>query len=89
MRCLKIQAIGPICKTSSCDGFSMAKYFCSVCRFFDDERYGFILLKLSLLNAVHFHINTYFQKVHIFPIRQWIFKVQTIFYNTNADANGL
>lgn len=38
MRCLKIQAVGPICTTPACNGFSMAKYFCSICKFFDDER---------------------------------------------------
>ncbi|KAJ9676987.1 hypothetical protein PVL29_022132 [Vitis rotundifolia] len=38
MRCLKIQAVGPICKTPSCNGLSMAKYYCSICKFFDDER---------------------------------------------------
>ncbi|XP_010274617.1 PREDICTED: uncharacterized protein LOC104609887 [Nelumbo nucifera] len=38
MRCLKIQAVGPICTTPSCNGFSMAKYYCNICKFFDDER---------------------------------------------------
>ncbi|XP_068642965.1 zinc finger protein BRUTUS-like isoform X1 [Aristolochia californica] len=38
MRCLKIQPIGPFCKTPSCEEFSMAKYYCSICKFFDDER---------------------------------------------------
>ncbi|KAL6969877.1 hypothetical protein U1Q18_029591 [Sarracenia purpurea var. burkii] len=38
MRCLKIQAVGSICTTPSCNGFSMAKYYCSICKFFDDER---------------------------------------------------
>ncbi|GFS30555.1 zinc finger protein-like protein [Actinidia rufa] len=33
MRCLKIQAIGPICATPSCNGLSMAQYYCSVCKF--------------------------------------------------------
>ncbi|KAL6007536.1 hypothetical protein ACLOJK_033034 [Asimina triloba] len=37
MRCLKIQAVGPVCKTPSCEGFSMAKYYCNICKFFDDE----------------------------------------------------
>ncbi|KAI9169178.1 hypothetical protein LWI28_008239 [Acer negundo] len=39
MRCLKIQPAGPVCTTPSCGGFSMAKYYCSICRFFDDERH--------------------------------------------------
>ncbi|XP_065880980.1 zinc finger protein BRUTUS-like [Euphorbia lathyris] len=38
MRCLKIQPVGQVCSTPSCVGFSMAKYFCSICKFFDDER---------------------------------------------------
>ncbi|KAK4843002.1 hypothetical protein QYF36_002606 [Acer negundo] len=38
MHCLKIQAVGPICMTPSCNGLSMAKYYCNICKFFDDER---------------------------------------------------
>ncbi|XP_071686362.1 zinc finger protein BRUTUS-like [Rutidosis leptorrhynchoides] len=38
MKCLKIQPVGPTCSTPSCNGFSMAKYYCSYCKFFDDER---------------------------------------------------
>ncbi|XP_057485811.1 zinc finger protein BRUTUS-like [Actinidia eriantha] len=38
MLCLKIQAVGPICTTPSCNGLSMAKYYCNICKFFDDER---------------------------------------------------
>ncbi|MQL90863.1 hypothetical protein Taro_023463, partial [Colocasia esculenta] len=38
MRCLKVQPVGPTCRTPSCEGFSMAKYFCNICKFFDDER---------------------------------------------------
>ncbi|KAI0513596.1 hypothetical protein KFK09_009623 [Dendrobium nobile] len=38
MRCLIVQPIGPTCKTPSCSGFSMAKYYCNICKFFDDER---------------------------------------------------
>ncbi|OVA12998.1 zinc finger protein [Macleaya cordata] len=38
MRCLKVQPIGPICATPSCNGLSMAKYYCNICKFFDDER---------------------------------------------------
>ncbi|OWM86304.1 hypothetical protein CDL15_Pgr011128 [Punica granatum] len=37
MRCLNIQPVGPTCTTPSCDGLSMAKYYCSICKFFDDE----------------------------------------------------
>ncbi|CAJ1936860.1 unnamed protein product [Sphenostylis stenocarpa] len=38
MRCLNVQPIGPMCVTPSCNGFSMAKYYCNICKFFDDER---------------------------------------------------
>ncbi|GAV65874.1 Hemerythrin domain-containing protein/zf-CHY domain-containing protein/zf-RING_2 domain-containing protein [Cephalotus follicularis] len=38
MCCLKIQPVGPVCSTPSCDGLSMANYYCSICKFFDDER---------------------------------------------------
>ncbi|KAM3739340.1 hypothetical protein ACB098_08G017200 [Castanea mollissima] len=38
MRCLKIQPVGSVCSTPSCGGLSMAKYYCSICKFFDDER---------------------------------------------------
>ncbi|XP_021653204.2 zinc finger protein BRUTUS isoform X2 [Hevea brasiliensis] len=38
MNCLKIQAVGAICTTPACNGLSMAKYYCNICKFFDDER---------------------------------------------------
>ncbi|XVE64037.1 hypothetical protein DITRI_Ditri07aG0069300 [Diplodiscus trichospermus] len=38
MSCLKIQPVGPICITPSCNGLLMAKYYCNICKFFDDER---------------------------------------------------
>ncbi|XP_047337425.1 zinc finger protein BRUTUS-like [Impatiens glandulifera] len=38
MHCLMIQAVGPSCVTPSCNGFFMAKYYCNICKFFDDER---------------------------------------------------
>ncbi|XVF12294.1 hypothetical protein REPUB_Repub08aG0103500 [Reevesia pubescens] len=38
MGCLKIQPVGPACMTPSCNGLSMAKYYCNICKFFDDER---------------------------------------------------
>ncbi|KAA8541255.1 hypothetical protein F0562_025138 [Nyssa sinensis] len=38
MCCLKIQAVGPICTTPLCNGLTMAKYYCNICKFFDDER---------------------------------------------------
>jgi hypothetical protein len=43
MQCLKIQPVGPLCSTPSCGGLSMAKYYCSICKFFDDERYILLL----------------------------------------------
>jgi zinc finger-like protein len=38
MVCLKVQPVGPNCQTPSCNGLSMAKYYCNICKFFDDER---------------------------------------------------
>ncbi|XP_004301304.1 PREDICTED: uncharacterized protein LOC101310711 [Fragaria vesca subsp. vesca] len=38
MKCLKIQPIGPTCSTASCSDLSMARYFCKICKIFDDER---------------------------------------------------
>ncbi|XP_077210155.1 zinc finger protein BRUTUS-like At1g18910 [Tasmannia lanceolata] len=38
MKCLIIQHIGPRCSNISCEGFSMARYFCSFCKLFDDAR---------------------------------------------------
>ncbi|KAK9705201.1 hypothetical protein RND81_07G040400 [Saponaria officinalis] len=38
MQCCKIQAVGPICTTPSCNGLVMSKYYCGICKFFDDER---------------------------------------------------
>ncbi|PIN00651.1 Zn-finger protein [Handroanthus impetiginosus] len=38
MNCLKIQPVGLACITPSCNGLRMAKYYCSSCKFFDDER---------------------------------------------------
>ncbi|XP_059289814.1 zinc finger protein BRUTUS-like At1g74770 isoform X2 [Lycium ferocissimum] len=38
MKCLKIQPICPSCSTLSCHSFSMAKYYCRICKVFDDDR---------------------------------------------------
>ena len=38
MLCLNVQPVGPNCQSPSCNGLSMAKYYCSICKFFDDER---------------------------------------------------
>ncbi|KAL9243203.1 hypothetical protein vseg_017118 [Gypsophila vaccaria] len=38
MRCLEIQPIGQICTTPSCKGYTMARYYCSICKLFEDER---------------------------------------------------
>ncbi|RXH76061.1 hypothetical protein DVH24_001640 [Malus domestica] len=38
MKCLKMQTVGPTCSTASCSNFSMAKYFCRICKIFDNER---------------------------------------------------
>lgn len=39
MKCLTIQPIGPKCSKLSCNNFSMAKYYCRICKLFDDERW--------------------------------------------------
>ncbi|XP_009769593.1 zinc finger protein BRUTUS-like At1g74770 isoform X3 [Nicotiana sylvestris] len=39
MKCLKIQPLCPNCSSLSCNNFSMAKYYCRICKVFDDERY--------------------------------------------------
>ncbi|KAJ0536424.1 putative transcription factor C2H2 family [Helianthus annuus] len=38
MKCLIVQPIGPTCSTVSCNSLSMARYYCPICKLFDDER---------------------------------------------------
>ncbi|KAL2558992.1 zinc finger protein-related [Forsythia ovata] len=38
MNCLKLQPVGRACATPSCNDLVMARYYCSSCKFFDDER---------------------------------------------------
>ncbi|KAJ8559894.1 hypothetical protein K7X08_003952 [Anisodus acutangulus] len=38
MKCLKIRPICPSCSTLSCNNFSMANYYCKICKVFDDDR---------------------------------------------------
>ncbi|CAI9112382.1 OLC1v1012828C2 [Oldenlandia corymbosa var. corymbosa] len=38
MKCLVIQSIGPTCSNPECNDFSMAKYYCRICKLFDDKR---------------------------------------------------
>ncbi|KAL2515948.1 zinc ion binding [Forsythia ovata] len=38
MKCLVLQPIAPKCSTLSCDGFSMGRYYCRICKLFDDDR---------------------------------------------------
>ncbi|XVF12013.1 hypothetical protein REPUB_Repub08aG0078000 [Reevesia pubescens] len=38
MKCLMIQPIGLTCSTVSCHNLSMGKYYCRICKLFDDER---------------------------------------------------
>ncbi|KAH6558906.1 hypothetical protein KP509_1Z038300 [Ceratopteris richardii] len=38
MKCLEIQPIQQYCATPSCNGFCMAKYYCGICKLFDDKR---------------------------------------------------
>jgi hypothetical protein len=37
MQCLEVQPVSSTCSTSSCNGFPMARYFCSICNFFDNN----------------------------------------------------
>ncbi|KAF2317795.1 hypothetical protein GH714_041109 [Hevea brasiliensis] len=50
MRCLKIQPVGPVCTTPSCGGFSMAKYYCTICKFLMMK--GMFIIVLSAIYAV-------------------------------------
>ncbi|KAL5725526.1 hypothetical protein ACHQM5_008662 [Ranunculus cassubicifolius] len=38
MKCLKVQPVAATCSTISCNDLSMGKYFCGICRLYDDER---------------------------------------------------
>ncbi|XP_022921588.1 zinc finger protein BRUTUS-like At1g74770 [Cucurbita moschata] len=38
MNCLVVQPIGKTCSTVSCGNLSMGKYFCKICKLFDDSR---------------------------------------------------
>ncbi|KAK3226051.1 hypothetical protein Dsin_005913 [Dipteronia sinensis] len=38
MKCLIIQPIGSTCSTISCKNFSMGRYYCRICKLFDDDR---------------------------------------------------
>ncbi|KAL2642312.1 hypothetical protein R1flu_009899 [Riccia fluitans] len=37
MQCLQVQPVSQKCATPSCNGYVMAKYYCSICKFFDDD----------------------------------------------------
>nr|PNR27802.1 hypothetical protein PHYPA_029954 [Physcomitrium patens] len=37
MQCLQVQPVAAVCSTPSCNGFSMARYFCNICKFFDND----------------------------------------------------
>lgn len=38
MRCLKIQPVGQTCSTPSCNNYLLARYYCGICKFFDDDK---------------------------------------------------
>ncbi|XP_042017262.1 zinc finger protein BRUTUS-like At1g18910 isoform X2 [Salvia splendens] len=38
MKCMVIQPIGQKCMSQSCNGFSMGRYYCRICKLFDDGR---------------------------------------------------
>lgn len=53
MHCLNIQPVGPVCSTASCNGFPMAKFYCSSCNLFDDDRYkNFIQNNTCMLSII-------------------------------------
>ncbi|CAM6094029.1 unnamed protein product [Calypogeia fissa] len=37
MKCLQVQAVAQICSTPSCKGYPMAKYYCGICKFFNND----------------------------------------------------
>eukprot|EP00249_Psilotum_nudum_P024396 c29174_g1_i3 orf=1038-5078(-) len=37
MKCLEVQPVGKFCATPSCNRFSMARYYCNICKLFDDD----------------------------------------------------
>eukprot|EP00250_Pteridium_aquilinum_P019141 c24314_g1_i1 orf=828-4589(+) len=37
MKCLKIQPVAQNCDTPSCNNFLLARYYCNICKFFDDD----------------------------------------------------
>ncbi|KAH7295966.1 hypothetical protein KP509_26G001500 [Ceratopteris richardii] len=37
MKCLKIQPVAQYCRTPSCNNFLIAKYYCNICKFFDND----------------------------------------------------
>lgn len=38
MKCLKIQPVAQTCGTPSCNSFLLARYYCNICKFFDDDK---------------------------------------------------
>lgn len=97
MKCLIIQPIGPICSTVSCHDFSMARYYCRICKFFDDERWynpNCLLLSLlfSWLLQVHFlqkYFCFYLRTSHERNIINFLDKKEPYGINTNHMAEIL
>ncbi|KAB2035530.1 hypothetical protein ES319_D04G158500v1 [Gossypium barbadense] len=56
MSCLKIQPVGPVCTTPSCGELSMAKYYCNICKFFDDERNLSKQWRMLVPDLLHFQL---------------------------------
>ncbi|KAJ7531954.1 hypothetical protein O6H91_14G066700 [Diphasiastrum complanatum] len=38
MKCLEVQPVRQTCATPSCNNMEMARYFCSICKLFDDDK---------------------------------------------------
>mmetsp|Transcript_36701 Transcript_36701/g.59292 ORF Transcript_36701/g.59292 Transcript_36701/m.59292 type:complete len:814 (-) Transcript_36701:151-2592(-) len=37
MRCSTVQAVGPTCNSDQCKGTPLARYYCNICKFFEDD----------------------------------------------------
>ncbi|XP_024528341.1 zinc finger protein BRUTUS isoform X2 [Selaginella moellendorffii] len=37
MQCLEVQPVAESCHNPECSGFRMARYYCNICKFFDDD----------------------------------------------------
>lgn len=52
MQCLEVQPVAAVCSTPSCNGFSMGRYFCNICKFFDNDNRSVYCILNIVLDAV-------------------------------------